>query len=78
MSTPRNWIADLSPREQAQVVHATAYARNFDDAGVPGHGQFILIAKLAAKLDTLEAREGPHTTAPEPQRLPPVVPPRQG
>jgi hypothetical protein len=52
------WMADLSAREQAQVMHAMAYAAHWDDAGVPGHGQFILIAKLAVKLAEAEEAQG--------------------
>ena len=48
------WFADLNPREQAQVRHAVEYATNHSDAGVPGHGQFMLIAKLAAMLATAQ------------------------
>ncbi len=52
---PANWKGDLSEREQLQIKHACAYARSWSDSGVPGHGQFMLIAKLAKKLDALEA-----------------------
>ena len=37
----------LEPREIAQVAHAKEYEANHAAAGVPGHGQFMLIAKLA-------------------------------
>lgn len=40
----------LDPRERAQISHAVVYANNHAAAGVPGHSQFILIAKLAQKL----------------------------
>lgn len=40
----------LDERERAQVVHAVHYANQFSAAGVPGHGQFMLIAKLAKAL----------------------------
>lgn len=53
---PAQWENDLSIREQIQIAHAVNYARTYGDAGVPGHGQFILIAKLAKKLDDLEHR----------------------
>lgn len=53
---PAQWKADLSVREQVQIAHAKAYALTWSDAGVSGHGQFILIAKLAKKLDDFEAQ----------------------
>lgn len=46
-----NWTDELDRREMAQVKHATHYADTHADAGVPGHGQFLLIAKLVAMLD---------------------------
>lgn len=45
------WYALLSPREQATIDHARAYAANFSHAGVPGHSAHLLIAKLAELLD---------------------------
>lgn len=44
--------ADLvsDDRERKQVQHALLYADHFANAGVPGHGQFLLIAKLARAL----------------------------
>lgn len=51
------WATDLSAREWAQIEHARTYAFMFDDAGVPGHGQFLLIAKLAKKLNEREPHE---------------------
>lgn len=51
---PAQWKGDLSEREQIQIAHAQEYARIWGSAGVPGHGQFLLIAKLAKKLDDLE------------------------
>lgn len=57
--TAAQWKADLSVREQIQIAHAADYTRNYADAGVPGHGQFLLIAKLAAKLDALERKVTP-------------------
>lgn len=47
----RHWIAQLDPRELAQVRHAVVYAERHTAAGAPGHGQFLLIAKMAALLD---------------------------
>lgn len=40
----------LDDREKAQVKHAVDYADKHSAAGVPGHGQFMLIAKLARRL----------------------------
>lgn len=51
------WAADLSAREWAQILHAREYALHHADAGAPGHGQFILIAILAGKLDAREPHE---------------------
>ncbi len=46
-----NWTDELTDRERAQVRHATLYSTGCADAGVPGHGQFMLIAKLVEMLD---------------------------
>jgi hypothetical protein len=43
-------LSHLISREIAQIEHAKAYASDHADAGVPGHGQFLLIAKLADAL----------------------------
>lgn len=40
----------LAEREIKQVQHALEYKRRYQDSGVPGHGQFLLIAKLALAL----------------------------
>ena len=45
------WFSQLTPRDQEQVKHARDYALLHDAAGVPGHSQFLLIAKLADLLD---------------------------
>ena len=50
-SQPIAWYAALSPREQATIDHARAYARAYSAAGVPGHSAHLLIAKLADLLD---------------------------
>ena len=47
-----DWMRGLEPRELAQVYHALAYAKDFSAAGVPGHSQHMLVAKLAGMLDT--------------------------
>lgn len=51
------WTRELDSREWSQVLHAQAYARNHQGAGAPGHGQFLLIAKLARLLDEHESHE---------------------
>lgn len=51
------WTKELDSREWSQVLHAQAYARNHQGAGAPGHGQFLLIAKLATMLDAREPHE---------------------
>jgi hypothetical protein len=40
----------VDERELAQIAHARAYAQLYASAGIPGHGQFLLIAKLAEAL----------------------------
>lgn len=52
-----HWIERLDDRERAQVVHARDYAAHYPNAGAPGHGQFLLIAKLAQLLDDREPHE---------------------
>lgn len=51
------WLMKLDPREQAQIKHARDYRDNYSHAGAPGHGQFLLIAKLADLLDIAAALE---------------------
>jgi hypothetical protein len=51
------WTKELDAREWSQVLHAQSYARDHSGAGAPGHGQFLLIAKLAAMLDAREPHE---------------------
>lgn len=41
---------ELEERDRAQILHANVYATHFSRAGVPGHGQFMLIAKLSQAL----------------------------
>lgn len=50
------WWKNLDPRETAQLLHARAYARDHATAGAPGHGQFLLLAKLSELLDEQQAR----------------------
>lgn len=45
------WFRQLTPRDQEQVRHARDYATTYTAAGVPGHSQFLLIARLADLLD---------------------------
>ncbi len=54
---PIAWYALLSPREQATIDHARAYARTYSAAGVPGHSAHLLIAKLADLLDAAPSRK---------------------
>lgn len=58
MGGKQNAPLQLDAREQAQVEHAKAYACDFAGAGVPGHGQFLLIAKLAALVEDAVSRWG--------------------
>jgi hypothetical protein len=51
------WTRELDSREWSQVLHAQVYARDHLGAGAPGHGQFLLIAKLAKMLDEREPHE---------------------
>lgn len=51
------WTKNLDSREYSQVLHAIVYARYHPGAGAPGHGQFLLIAKLAKLLDEREPHE---------------------
>jgi len=48
------WMGVLDSREHSQIFHARVYARDHLGAGAPGHGQFLLIAKLAQMLDQRE------------------------
>lgn len=50
---PPELPADLlfNEREVLLIDHAVSYARRFRDAGAPGHNQFMLIAKLAKRID---------------------------
>lgn len=49
------WWQHIDARERAQIDHALEYADRFKEAGVPGHGQFILIAKLVRQIQELDA-----------------------
>jgi hypothetical protein len=43
-----------SKRERAQIEHAKSYAKNFAEAGAPGHTHLLLIAKLVEDLEFLK------------------------
>lgn len=47
----------VEPRELWQIWHALDYAEHHKEAGVPGHGQFLLIAKLATALGYMYDRQ---------------------
>lgn len=51
-----HWLFQLDQRERVQVMHALNYKGEYEGAGVPGHSQFVLIAKLARMLNEKEAR----------------------
>lgn len=40
----------LEGRELSQIWHALNYSERHKEAGIPGHGHFLLIAKLAEAL----------------------------
>jgi hypothetical protein len=44
-------------RELSQIWHALDYAENHAGSGAPGHGQFMLIAKLAKALGYTYGRD---------------------
>jgi len=48
--TPRMDRVKLEGRELSQIWHAIDYADHHTEAGIPGHGQLLLIAKLAKAL----------------------------
>lgn len=54
------WFTALSPRDQDAIKHALSYAQNYSAAGVPGHSQFLLIAKLADLLEEYVPKEDTH------------------
>lgn len=49
-----HWFGTLDARERAQLEHARDYAQRHASAGAPGHGQFLLLAKLATLLEERE------------------------
>lgn len=48
----------LSEREQAQIRACQAYAQQFEASGLPGHGLFMLVAKMSALLEDAVSRFG--------------------
>ena len=46
----RNFEEELSGRDKLQIQFCQLYAEHFENAGIPGHNLFILIAKLADQL----------------------------
>lgn len=50
------WRDEFDKRENAQIDHAIIYTEHLSSAGIPGHGQIILIAKLVKRLEEEIAR----------------------
>lgn len=60
--TRPQWATELDDREWEQVKHAMVYSQHHTKAGAPGHGQFLLIAKLAGMVaDRDLSIEDPYT-----------------
>lgn len=55
MDEPTPWLDAFGPRDQQAIDHARLYAQQYQTAGIPGHNQLLIIAKMAAILD---ARDG--------------------
>lgn len=55
---PPEWTDLLSERDRKTVQHATVYSDHYFEAGVPGHNQFMLIAKLAEMLNRISEKTG--------------------
>lgn len=51
-----NWRDLLSTREIMMVDHAEHYSSHYKDAAIPGHNQFLFIAKLISICDELQDR----------------------
>lgn len=49
-----SWRDQLDDRETAKIDHATCYAEQFSAAGIAGHSDLLLIAKLTRLLDQLQ------------------------
>lgn len=50
----QHWSDVMDDRERKLIQHATDYAKLYPDAGVPGQGHFLLIAKMANLLNGCE------------------------
>lgn len=48
----------LTERERAQIRACQTYAEQFEVSGLPGHGLFILVAKLATVVEDAVSRFG--------------------
>lgn len=46
----QEWFTQLDEREQAKIRHAINYEYYHKGAGIAGHSDFLLLAKLAYKL----------------------------
>lgn len=53
-----HWTDLLGERDQLTVKHATVYSDHYHAAGVPGHNQFMLIARLAEMLNRICEKTG--------------------
>ena len=51
-----NWRDHLSTKEITSIEHAQYYADHFASAGAPGHGQYLLIAKLVTIMDEMQIK----------------------
>lgn len=51
-----NWRDQFTSRELDQLDHAINYEERWSSAGVPGHSQFMIIAKLVKLLEEEIAR----------------------
>ncbi len=52
---------DLDDREMEQIRHAVDYEEHYKAAGVPGHGQILLISKLAQALGLASPTKFPYS-----------------
>ena len=48
----------LTQRERDQIRACQAYAQQFEASGLPGHGLFMLVAKMSALLEDAVSRFG--------------------
>lgn len=47
----KSWRDQLDDRETAKIDHAICYSENFSSAGISGHSDLLLLAKLVRLLD---------------------------